>query len=68
MSVTPGILDGELFKIIPNDSQNNKDNSTQVIAECTSCGHKYSGALNATGNFYKHLKARIFFILINIVA
>ena len=58
MSVTPGILDGELFKIIPNDSQN-KENSTQVIAKCMSCGNKYSGALNATGNFYTHIKVRI---------
>ncbi|CAL1682457.1 unnamed protein product [Lasius platythorax] len=58
MSVTPGILDGELFKIIPNDSQNNKENSTQVIAECISCGNKYRGALNATGNFYTHIKRK----------
>ncbi|XP_039314465.1 uncharacterized protein LOC120359730 [Solenopsis invicta] len=54
---TPGILDGELFRIIP-DSQNRKENSTQVIAECVSCGNKYSGALNATGNFYTHIKRK----------
>lgn len=60
MSVTRGILDGELFTIISNDSENEKENAMQILAECMSCGKKYSGALNATGNFYMHIKASIF--------
>lgn len=60
MSVIPGILDGELFKIISNNPQSKKENSMQVMAECVSYGNKYSGALNATGNFYTHIKASIF--------
>lgn len=60
MSVIPGILDGKLFKIISNNSQNKKENSTKIIAECVSCGKNYSDALNATGNFYMHIKASIF--------
>ncbi|XP_070524346.1 uncharacterized protein [Cardiocondyla obscurior] len=58
MSITSAILDGELFKIILNPNNSKKENLKQIIAECVSCGHNYSGALNATENFYTHIKRK----------